>query len=436
MNPPRLQVGIDFSLKKADVCLLSGEGRVLTMHRSFSNATSGYQQMQQLILATVEQYHMSGIDIAGEATGNYWLPFYLHLANDAELGGHDLRLYLLNPLWVHWYKKSLPQDDKTDSKDPYYIADRIRTHPPAVPWQSDLSWLALRAYTRLRFHLVQQLSSQKNYFESLLFVRYSSYAATRPFSDLFGKTSQQVLSYPPDLQTLLQQTPEEVCQLLLDWSHGALPDPQETLHKLRQVATESFPIDPSLSAALAPCLALLFKNIRFLEDQLRQVEAWMTDEAAKHPEVAILEAIPGIGPILASGISAEIGSLDRFFAPPKWDKHHQAYRNRTLRDAEDAVAKFAGLWWPRAASGDFEAEERHLSKRGNRYLRYYLVEAADHLRRVIPSYQRFYQTKFRQTGKHKHKRAIVLTARKFVGLLVGLLHRQEAYIPEKEVIAA
>jgi hypothetical protein len=42
-----------------------------------------------------------------------------------------------------------------------------------------------------------------------------------------------------------------------------------------------------------------------------------------------------------------------------------------LRDAEDAVAKTAGLWWPRSSSGEFEAEDRHMAKTGNRYLRYY-----------------------------------------------------------------
>ncbi len=436
MSPPRLQVGIDFSQKKADVCLLSSDRRVLEMHRTFSNGRSGYEQIRGLILDTLRKEHWSGVDIGGEATGPYWLPFYLSLANDGELAGQELRLYLLNPTWVYWFKKSLPQDDKTDSKDPYYIADRIRTAPPTVPWQSDLAWLPMRVYTRLRYHLAQQVSREKNYVESLLFVRYSGYATVQPFSDLFGQTSQHVLTYAPDLHSLLQQTPEALTQQLLDWSQHHLPNPAETVRKLRQVAADSFPIPPPLATALQPCIALLLDNIRFLEGQLQQVEAWMMAEAAQHPEVARLDAIPGLGPVLSSGITAEIGSLERFFGPPKWDKRHQVYRNRDLRDVEDAVAKFAGLWWPRFASGDFEAEERHLSKRGNRYLRYYLVEAADHVRRVVPSYQRFYQAKFQQVNKHKHKRALVLTARKLVGLLVGLLHRQEAYRPEEEAPVA
>ena len=87
----------------------------------------------------------------------------------------------------------------------------------------------------------------------------------------------------------------------------------------------------------------------------------------------------------------------------------------------------AGLWWPRANSGDFEAEDRHLAKTGNRYLRYYFIQAADKMRQHIPDYADFYAGKYRQSSKHKHKRALVLTARKSVGLVVGLLHRNESY---------
>ena len=430
MDPPRLQVGIDFSQKQADICVLQNNGQPVELHQRCGNNQTGYAQAKRLILAALDQYGQSGIDLGGEATGNYWLPFYLCLAEDTELAAHDLRLYLLNPLWVHWYKKSLPQDDKTDHKDPYYIADRIRTHPPKVAWRPDWEWLALRTYTRLRFYLMQQLSSEKNFFQAHLFVLYSSYATTRPFSNLFGRTSQQVLSYAPDLADLLALDADPLRSQLAEWSQGNLFHPDENMRKLHRVVQESFPLDPRLAKALRPMLKLLFENIRFLEGQVAQVEEWIASEAAQHPEVAILAAIPGLGPVTSAGITAEVGSLQRFFAGQKWNKRQRAYRPKDLRDVEDAVAKYAGLWWPRSASGDFEAEERHLSKRGNRYLRYYLVEAADHMRRWIPSYQTFYKTKFHQATKHKHKRALILTARKSVGLFVGLLHRMEAYTPE------
>jgi hypothetical protein len=134
-----------------------------------------------------------------------------------------------------------------------------------------------------------------------------------------------------------------------------------------------------------------------------------------------------VGPVFSSGNGAEIGSTQRFLQGRKWDRKRKRYRPRNLRDAEDAVAKLAGLWWPRSSSGDFEAEDRRMSKCGNRYLRYYLIQAANKMRSNIPEYAAFYARKFREASKHHHKRALVLTARKSVGLVVGLLHRNEPY---------
>lgn len=68
-----------------------------------------------------------------------------------------------------------------------------------------------------------------------------------------------------------------------------------------------------------------------------------------------------------------------------------------------------------------------MSKAGNAYLRYYFIQAAEQLRRYEPEYRRFYQRKYRESTRFKHKRALVLTARKSVGLCVGLLHRNEPY---------
>ena len=107
------------------------------------------------------------------------------------------------------------------------------------------------------------------------------------------------------------------------------------------------------------------------------------------------------------------------------------YQCREWSEVEDAVAKFAGLWWPKNASGDFSAEETPLSKRGNAYLRYFILQAADRMRLYIPSYSAYYSKKYIQATKHHHKRALVLTGRKAVGLIVGLLHHHEFYRPEE-----
>ncbi len=422
----RLQVGIDFSQKKADFCLLFPDGQPLEPHVSFANSCLGYSSAKQLLLDALDTYAFDGVDVSGEATGYLWLPFFLQLSADPDLTLRDMDLFLLNPRWVKWFKKCFAEDHKCDEKDPFYIAERTRTRRPDVAW-SPPDYLPLRFYTRLRFHIVQNLAREKCYFSAFLFLKASSYRCLKPFSDVFGVTSRIVLTQQPSLDELAELPVEDLAMHLHELSGHHLRDPFDNARKLKRVAQESFPLDETLALPVQRILDLTLEHIRFLEGQAEQVNTWIATELESYPVVAQLATIPGVGSVFSSGIGAEIGGVQRFLQGQKWDKKRKRYRPRNLRDAEDAVAKIAGLWWPRSASGDFEAEDRRMAKTGNRYLRYYLIQAADHMRKHIPEYTAYYARKFKEAAKHHHKRALVMTARKSVGLVVGLLHRNEPY---------
>jgi len=76
----RLQVGIDFSQKKADFCLLFPKGQPLESHISFANSLPGYSLAKQLLLDALDGYDFDGVGVSGDATGYFWLPFFLQLA--------------------------------------------------------------------------------------------------------------------------------------------------------------------------------------------------------------------------------------------------------------------------------------------------------------------------------------------------------------------
>ena len=230
-----------------------------------------------------------------------------------------------------------------------------------------------------------------------------------------------------DLDWVMAMEAVELAEHLDQISGHRLADPLENAHKLQQVATERFLIDDDLAFALQRVLNLVLQHIQFIAAQIKQVEQWIAQEAQSLPEIQYLRGPSGIGPVLASGIAAEIGDLKRFFQGQKWDAKRKRYRPKDLRDVDAAIAKLAGLWWPRSSSGNFEAEDRKLAKSGNRYLRYYLIEAADQLRRWEPAYVSYYHKKFTEVNKFRHKRALVLTARKSIRLFVGLLHRKELF---------
>lgn len=441
MNNSRLQVGLDISQKRLDVCAMSQDGQIILNHQSFANNLKGYGNLCDCLLAQLKAGGFSGLDIAGESTGYYWLPLFLHLAADETWQAYDLALYLLNSRQVYWFKKGYAPDDKTDAKDSFYVCEKLRTQRHKHhPWSADalggseeaFSWLQLRFYSRLRFHIGQALTREKNYFWSHMFLQCSDYRTGKPFGDGLGATGRQLVRAYADWQQLLTIAPKELTDQLAAWSHERLADPAENMQQLRQVVARSYPLPAELTTAVHSLLTTTLDHIALLEKQATQVEKWLAQTVvAYHPQVNHLVDIKGLGIVLSAGIAAEIGDLQRFFAGQKWDKQHKRWRAKNLRDVEDAVAKHAGLWWPRKSSGDFEGDERRLSKKGNRFLRYYLVEAADKLRQYQPEYQAYYARKYRETKKHQHKRALVLTARKSVGLFVGLLHRNEPYRPQE-----
>src|SRR5699024_8784408 len=103
-------------------------------------------------------------------------------------------------------------------------------------------------------------------------------------------------------------------------------------------------------------------------------------------------------------------------------------------DSEEKIAKYAGLYWRKRQSGRFTADDTSLSRNGNQYLRYYLVEAANSVRRQVPEYRDYYSKKYQEVPKHQHKRALVITARKFVRLVDALLRKNQIYTPKRSVI--
>ncbi|TDF91967.1 transposase, partial [Paenibacillus piri] len=84
-------------------------------------------------------------------------------------------------------------------------------------------------------------------------------------------------------------------------------------------------------------------------------------------------------------------------------------------------------------SGPFEAEDTKRIKSGNRFLRYYLVEAANSVKNCDEEFGEYYRKKYKEVPKHQHKRALVLTARKLVRLVDVLLRNDQLYTPRRKV---
>jgi hypothetical protein len=269
----------------------------------------------------------------------------------------------------------------------------------------DVRYAPLQRLTRFRFHLAHNLAREKSYFLSFLFLTFSSFGQVQPFGDPFGATSSAVLT---ELTTeeLAQQSLAELAAYLQTQGHGRFADPQALAETLQRAARDSYRLDQVLAEPLRIVLSTTMANIRSLTAQLKTLDQTNASQLQAIPQT--LASVPGLGPVWTAGLIAELGDVSRFAD-------------------DDAIAQFAGLTWPAHESGQFQAEDTHLSQRGNSYLRYYLVEAANSVRRHCPEYADYYAVKYAETPKHPHQRALVLTARKLVRLIDALLRSQALY---------
>ena len=124
---------------------------------------------------------------------------------------------------------------------------------------------------------------------------------------------------------------------------------------------------------------------------------------------AVLETIPGVGPLTIDVVLSELGDIRRF---------------RSQKD----VAAYAGLV-PVCRESAGKVKQGGITKEGSRLLRWILVEAAWRLTGKTRRWGRIYERLAAHKGK---KRAIVAVARRLLCVMTSMLQSGKAYAwPEK-----
>ena len=403
-----LLVGVDVHRRNNVVQVINGVGDSLAKPHHVANNRPGTAALIQQLADLAYEGDFAHIHIAAEATGNYWLPFFCELEQSPELAAWPVSLYPFNPKVIHKFRHSLGDWDKTDTLDALVIAERLRLgRQLPYPFHMEDRYLPLRTLTRYRYHLVGEVVRVKSHALSLVYLQASDYTVDRAFSDVFGKTSQAVLKEFPSLETVAAMPFDDLVEWLDVQGKRRFADPEDNARRLQRIAQESYQLPPEWLAAINTALTLSLRHLTGLQQLLARLDSAIADLMTQIPNS--LTTIPGIGPVFAAGIIAEIGDLARF-----------GYR-------QEKVASFAGLKWSKHQSADFTAEETHLKRTGSAYLRYYLCEAAQLVRMHDAEYGAFYQKKHDEVRRHQHKRAVVLTARKLVRLVVRLLTTNEPF---------
>ncbi|RKO65487.1 IS110 family transposase, partial [Desulfofundulus salinus] len=343
-----------------------------------------------------------------EATSNYGYHLTAFCQNSEKLAPFSPQIHVLNPRTVNNFKKSYNDLPKNDDIDAWVIADKLRFGRLPEEVFMDERFLALQRLTRTRFHLAQTIAREKMYFLNNLFLKFSSLRQEKIFSDPFGATAMAVVEefYSPD--EIAAMPLEELVSFLQEKSKNRLVDAEGVAKALQKAARSSYRLSKSLADPVNACLATSISVIRALQSELKRLDKLIAQHLEAFPQT--LTSIKGVGPVYAAGILAEIGDISRF-------------KN------QKALAKYAGLVWNEHQSGQWKAQDTPRVRSGNKYLRYYLVEAANLVRVHDQEYREFYQAKYNEARTHKHKRALVLTARKLVRLVFALLRSNQLYTP-------
>lgn len=409
INPlSTLFIGIDVSSRSNVVYAMDFEQNKL-LSGSFPNNQPGAEKLEDEIRkCMLAHQNLNTIVATLESTSVYSIHIANFLSSSEVLMPFSPYVYCINPKMTANYRKSFVGLSKTDPLDSFLIADfaRVGRVKNCTPWRGS-QFLALKRLTRHRLHLAECITREKTYMISNLYLKFSELELLdddqQPFSNIFGATSSAVLTEFFSSRT--SSTPQKkIYCAFAEKSHNRISDLSKTSELLKKVARDSFRLDKCMAEPLTLSLASSFNCINAYDKEIKAINQAIekTIKGMNPNAFQILQSIPGVGPVFAAGILAEIGDISAFHS-------------------DDALAKYAGLTWRNCDSGDFVSEETPVFRAGNTYLRYFIGEATNSARRYIPEYGDYYAKKFAEVPKHQHKRALALTSRKFVRLVFGLL---------------
>ena len=412
-----LFIGVDVSLQSNQICVLNFDQHKF-FNLKFSNTPDGCEDAIEKIKNIYDKFYFDKIVVVCEATSMYSFHLACYFSSHEYLNNFNTEVYQINAHDFAKYKDSFNDIEKTDHSDAYILADfaRVGRTKSLHPFRGS-QYIALQRLTRQRYHISKNLVREKLYVMNNIYLSFSGLIIAdkknKPFSNMFGATSCAIFDNFDSPDQIAETPVDDLLDLISKVGKNRTKNPNEKIDLLNKAIRSSYRLDQTAYSGINIAVASSLSTIKFLENELKQVDKAILDTVSGLDSNTYnsLLSIRGIGKVYAAGILAEIGDVNYF-------KHNSN------------LAKYAGLYWNRTQSGKFEKEDKKYSKHANKYLRYYLIEATSSCVRMnFPFIKNFYDSKYKEVTKHQHKRALVLSARKLVRLIFGLLRKNQYYSP-------
>lgn len=412
-----LFVGIDVSERSNQVCAINFNQDEF-FNKSFVNSPSGCELMiNKLIEVMKENEGLKKIEICLESTGVFHFHVANYLARDDRLSRYGCKVYPMNAKSIAVYKKSYIELEKHDPGDAFICADFVRVGRCKNSQSArDFQKFALQRLTRQRKNVAEAIANEKKRALNNLFLKYSDLLVSSGdesyFNHTFSHTLMHILTDYISVEDIIDASYEELIDKVCEYSKNRFSDPEAAARAIKKMARDSYRLDKVAADALNVTLACQFRLIETYKDEMKTLDKEIERlvRGFKDNYFKILMSIPGFGIVCTAGIIAEIEDICLFK-----DSGH--------------LASYGGYRWKRKQSGEKESENTRQPYASNTYFRYYITEATSHLIKHDSEYNVFYHRKYNEVPKNQHKRALVLTTRKCIRLVFGLLRRNQLFDP-------
>ena len=387
-----IYVGIDVAKDKHDCFITNSDGEVLFPVFTIQNNRDGFDDLFAKIHSISTD--VPNIKVGLEATGHYSYNLLGYLIDKG------LPTFVINPLHTNLYRKSLSlRKTKTDKVDARTIAMMLMSDVNLKSY-SDTSYHIeeLKSLTRYRFDKVQeraQLKQSVSRLVTILFPELEKLVPTLHMASVYA-----LLSEFPSAGKIASCHLTHLTKLLEHASKGRYS--REKAIEIREAARTSIGSNmPAKSLELRHTLKL----IRELDSEISEIESEI--KRIMDQISSPILTIPGISYRMGAMILAEIGDFSRF-------------------DSPDKILAYAGASPSTYQSGQLESSYSHMEKRGSRYLRFALINAAKYVCHWDETFGAYLQKKISE-GKH-YNVAITHATKKLVRLIYAMEKSGKPYI--------
>ena len=388
-----LYAGIDVAMDKHDCVVLDSDGNCVVEVFTFENSSNGFKILRKVLKSCSKK--PENIKVGLEATGHYSdnLLVFLNSIGYAPV--------LFNPLHTNLFRKGQSlRKTKTDHVDAHTIATMLRTEDLKSYSQPSYHLSELKSLTRYRSSLVSDCSRRKVSLVRLCQILFPELKNLVP--SLHMCSVYTLLSELPSADKIAKCNLTHLTALLSSASKGHYG--RDKALEIRDQARTSIGIR---SVVKELELQQTIELIRILQQQIETVEEEINNfmDLIDSP----ITSIPGIANRMAAVIIAETNNFQGF-------------------DRAEQVLAFAGLDPSVYQSGQLTSTHSKMVKRGSKYLRYAIFNAAKYVCHWDPTF-RAYLAKKRAEGK-PYNVAVSHAAKKLTRVMFHLVKINKEFVPQ------